>query len=247
MNLTSNDVGRENGLSGQAVQILTAIARQTRTRGAGTPAEVVEPVDFAQIAAHLLTAVAANVGGVEELLAGRPESWEADLVRQLVNGTSAGPLVPWRTDPVRLYVDPEEVFTDFGILELYEQELDQAVDRTYDGGPEERAAAEAVVAALPHLWEQDKAAYTEAYRVTAQRYLTGQGATCGVEIVTAAPQGWDELAERIHDYARQHAALPMTGTAPDWSGGTPGEALRRAGLTYTARAAAPGRPATSTA
>lgn len=66
---------------GQAIAVLTALARQTRVRGEGTPAAVVEPVDFADIAAQVLNAVAANLGSVEELLAGRSGSWEADLVR----------------------------------------------------------------------------------------------------------------------------------------------------------------------
>src|SRR5262249_21237478 len=37
--------------------------------------------------AHALATAAARLGGIEELLAGRPGSWEADLVRQLVAGT----------------------------------------------------------------------------------------------------------------------------------------------------------------
>ena len=70
-----------------AIAALTAAARGTPTIGAGTPYEHTEPIDFAAIACHVLTAVAANVGGVEELLAGRPGSWEADYVRQIVHST----------------------------------------------------------------------------------------------------------------------------------------------------------------
>ncbi len=40
----------------------------------------------------------------------------------------------------------------------------------------------------------------------------------------------------MHEYARIHAPLPMTGDAPDYSEGTPADALRRTGLTYTERA-----------
>lgn len=65
-----------------AARTLTDLARQSRMRGGQQ-----EPVDFAEKAAAVLTSVAANVGGVEQLLAGRPGSWEADLIRQLVNGT----------------------------------------------------------------------------------------------------------------------------------------------------------------
>jgi hypothetical protein len=42
--------------------------------------------DFAELAATL-SAVAAELGSTDALTAGRPGSWEAELVRQLVNGT----------------------------------------------------------------------------------------------------------------------------------------------------------------
>jgi len=50
------------------------------------------------------------------------------------------------------------------------------------------------------------------------------------------PYRWDELAERVQEYARTHTPLPMTGTVPDWSPGATVAALREAGLTYTQRA-----------
>lgn len=238
----------KDALTGQAIEVLTALARQTRVRGAGTPSEVTEPVDFADIVAQVLTAVAANVGSVEALLAGRPGSWEADLVRRLLEGTAGedvDDLVRRRTEPVLLELDAEDPFYDFGLTDLFSRERDQAVERADadDLTDERRAAAGELVAAIERLWEQDIAAYTAAYQATAQRYLTEQGATCGVETVAAPPAGiparWDELAERLHEYARQHTPLPATGSVPDWSDGTPADALRRAGLTYTARAESP--------
>lgn len=96
-------------LIGDAIAALTAAARGTRTIGAGTPYEHTEPVDFGEIACQVLTAVAANVGGVEELLAGRPGSWEADYVRQIVHSTAGDrpeDLAPWRTEPDHPESDP---------------------------------------------------------------------------------------------------------------------------------------------
>lgn len=236
----------DNDPAAAAVQVLTALARQTRVRGAGTAAETTEPIDFAEVAAHLLAAVAANIGSVEQLLEGRPDSWEADLVRQLVEHTAGGDLVRWRTDPLRLNLDVESVFLDFGISDLYEEELDKAVDRTFEGSDDEREAAENMAAEITRLWTQDKQAYVEAYRATAQRYLTELGATCGLEIViepaepTQGPGWWGSLAEQVHEHALKHTLLPQTGAAPDWTQGTPGAALRRAvaPVTYSARAAA---------
>lgn len=58
----------------EAIAALTAAARQTRVRGGGTEHATVEPVDFGEIACHVITTVAANVGGIDEMLAGRPGS-----------------------------------------------------------------------------------------------------------------------------------------------------------------------------
>jgi hypothetical protein len=236
----------QDALVAQAIEVLTALARQTRVRGRGTEAEATEPIDFADLAAQILTTVAANLGSVEALLAGRPGSWEADLVRKIVNGTAGedGELMRWRTEPVRLHFSAEDMFLDFGIEDLFDQERDQAFERADAEGltDEQREAADERAAAIERLWESDQAAYAEAYRATAQGYLTERGATCGVELAARLAPGtavaWDGVADEIEEHARVHTALPMTGSAPDWSEGTPADALRRAGLTYTARAEA---------
>ena len=83
-----------------AISASAAAARGTRSIGAGTPHEHSEPVDFAEIACHVLTAVAANIGGVQRLLSGRPGSWEADYARQIVlsiAGDSVEDLLRWRS------------------------------------------------------------------------------------------------------------------------------------------------------
>ena len=88
-----------------AIAALTEAARGARTVGAGTQHERSVPVDFGEIACHVLTAVAANVGGVERLLSGRPGSWEADYVRQIVLSTAgegSQELLRWRTEVPRL-------------------------------------------------------------------------------------------------------------------------------------------------
>ena len=54
---------------GEAIAALTEAALGTRTIGAGGPHEHRERVDFGEIACHVLTAVAANVGGEADLVA----------------------------------------------------------------------------------------------------------------------------------------------------------------------------------
>ena len=285
----------------QAITALTDAARQRRVIGAGTPSEHTEPNDFAGIACHVLTAVAANIGSVDELLAGRSGSWEADLIRQVVEGTAGTDdrdLLAWRTEPVRLALDVEAVFEDFGLYQLYDdaaEELGRRVDAAADalweavataeerdrlaalqadmpelGGPEwdsdrdrvtamyeeaaeiikavEARAAESfhpseaalakarrVAEAVEARWEQDQADYAEAYKETVGRLLAERGLSVGVEVAVNqaldVPE-WDELADELEEAARSATPLPMSGTAPDWSDGTPADALRRAGLTY---------------
>ena len=81
----------------------------------------------------VITAVAANVGGVEVLLSGRPGSWEADYVRQIVQSTAGDDdteLLRYRTEPVRIEFDAEEAFDDFGLTGLYERDVDELATRS---------------------------------------------------------------------------------------------------------------------
>ena len=115
-----------------AVAALTAAARDCRTVGAHTPDEHTEPVDFGEIACHVLTAAAANVGGVETLLSRRPGSWESHHVRQIVlstAGDSIEGLLRWRTKPLRLSLDTESELADLGLEQQYEDAADAAARR----------------------------------------------------------------------------------------------------------------------
>lgn len=63
------------------------------------------PVDFADFLASALASVAANVGSLDRLIAGRPGSWESAILTQLVSGSvghdpSIEELARWRTEPV---------------------------------------------------------------------------------------------------------------------------------------------------
>lgn len=233
----------------QAITVLTAAARQTRTTMGGQ----VEPDDFAAFLAQVVTAVAANVGGIEALLAGRPGSWEADLVRRLVQGAAGDDLLHlmrWRTDPIRVVLDLDEVLGQ--ILGLDGMELDELVAVENDAGelPDEDEAgydrAMALAEAIERVWRQDKTAYAQAYTATVRQLVAdryGPNLTVEVTVVDATTanqptQPWDEFGEWLREEAIRHTPLPMTGTPPDWTNGDPVAALRAAGLTYTARAQA---------
>ena len=59
----------------------------TQEARAAILAAVREQHDFGGWLAGVLSSAAAELGASDSLIAGRPGSWEADLVRQLVKGT----------------------------------------------------------------------------------------------------------------------------------------------------------------
>lgn len=77
---------------------------------------------------------------------------------------------------------------------------------------------------------------------TVRQVLTERGIEVGVEVIRSpdfqpVAQAWDDpLVDELHTAARERTPLPATGQAPDWSSGTPADALRATGRTYTDRA-----------
>lgn len=104
-----------------AVRALTEAARLTRpvlertgTEGAWTwtPGPRQERVDWAEFVANAVTAAAANVGGVDVALAGRPGSWESDKVGDLITSTAGyelADLLRYRTEPIRVVLHVDEL------------------------------------------------------------------------------------------------------------------------------------------
>ena len=80
------------------------------------------PIDWAEFVTHALAGAAANIGGTEQILAGRPGSWEAERVRQTLQSTVGADdehLLQHRTEPV--------------VIDLWvESILDRTNDTTYD-------------------------------------------------------------------------------------------------------------------
>ena len=229
-----------------AVAALTAAALATYPTPDGP-----ERHDFGAIACQVLTTVAANLGGIAALLAGRPGSWEADSVRQIVHAsTPEDQLLGWRTEPVRLRLNPADVLAELGVAALYEQARDQISDRYFRDclTDDQVDAIDKQVDALDALWEADLAAYTTAYPDLVRAAAAELGITVPVEVDVinddrGDPEWWDTLAERLHATARAATPLPTSGLAPrDYptDRGRPGEVDRVAGRTYLARLAEQG-------
>ncbi|OBB06439.1 hypothetical protein A5731_16590 [Mycolicibacterium conceptionense] len=106
-----------------AVRVLTEAARLTnqpvrqKADGSWEPDLDADgiPIDWAAFVTTALAGAAANIGGIDAILAGRPGSWEADVVRDALNaavGHDEWDLWRHRTEPVNVVVHPERILFD---------------------------------------------------------------------------------------------------------------------------------------
>jgi hypothetical protein len=97
---------------------VTAVTRAIRAINAGQRGG-----DGGEFVTHLLATVAANLGSSEAVTAGRPGSWEAaglgDLLRSTV-GYDDEYLLTYRTEPIEIVVNSVYELDDLGMFEIYE-------------------------------------------------------------------------------------------------------------------------------
>ena len=118
----------------EAVAALTRAGRRTWTSIGPDGRTVTHPADWAEFVTLALSGAAANLGGIEVALRGRPGSWEADGVRSLLTSTVGHDeeyLLEHRTEPlvVELYV--EEILADLGVTDAYDSSVSE-LSRRYD-------------------------------------------------------------------------------------------------------------------
>lgn len=152
----------EAGLYTDAVTMLTQAATRRDSHGG--------PRDFADFLAHVLAATAANVGGPDQLLAGRPGSWEASYVDGLIRGTMGSQPEDWcwyRTQPVVVPLNVAELIEDEvlhpGLMGL--GEALETFDRDFDP-----IAGDPDTDAWDHGLHMITTRYTEQYQLYAQRF-----------------------------------------------------------------------------
>lgn len=100
-----------------AVRVMTEAARMTWWRADGPGDRVVVRSDWAEFVALALAGAVAHAGGIENVLAGRPWSWEADHVRQLLFSTvgqEEQQLPDHRTEPIVVDVFGDEISRSSG-------------------------------------------------------------------------------------------------------------------------------------
>lgn len=116
-----------------AVRVMTEAARLTWSRTDGDGGGVAVHIDWAEFVTLALAGAAANAGGIENVLAGRPGSWEADHVRQLLISTvglDEQQLPDHRTEPVVVEVFVDEIMVDLGMWKVYD-DAQQELTRRY--------------------------------------------------------------------------------------------------------------------
>jgi hypothetical protein len=200
---------------GATVRVLTTAVRLRHPRSG--------ELDFAGFLASALGAVAGNVGSADRIVAGRPGSWEADLVHRLVGGTvgydqDAEVLARYRTEPVVVPLNVHQLMLDDvaartrGIDTPYEQEIYaifEPLEGISDGGYDALLVkAQAEEAAAKAWWAASYAAYAEEFAAAvAQEAARIEGLQVPVTVRAntaldgARPDGlYDDSAENPDEY-----------------------------------------------
>ena len=220
----------------QAIDVLTRAVRLTRPAPAGAMGA---PEDFAGFLAEVLAAVAANVGATRLVTAGRPGSWEAELVHQLIAGTVGHDdeyLLSHRTEPVRVTLNVAHLVDELGSTgEPPVQPIDEALDAIWIAAEGAAiAAAEPTDDEAEAAWQAIEAAeadltarYRTAYTTYAQAFTaavteaakTIDGLTVPVEVITEAdPEGWSSEIDNPTDVDGDPLVWQLWSTAFDQVG-----------------------------
>lgn len=212
-----------------SVRVLTEAARRTRTIGAGADNEHTEPADFAEFVTLAVAGAAANLGSIEQILAGRPGSWEADSVRQMLISTVGDDehyLLEHRTEPLTITVNVEDLLNDLGYLELYDDadaeitRRDSAISEPtvpVDDAPEHRAVWDRYEAAndeIAALYDQvaalrtaDTTTYGQAFEATVLRAAADLYPNLRVPVQVAVELQWQNSLGSGEDFTGPAAVL----------------------------------------
>jgi hypothetical protein len=182
-----------------AVRVLTEAARRSVAWTDRDGHDHQQQADFAEFVTHAVAGAAANIGGIEFALAGRPGSWEADKVRDMLHSTvghDEAYLLEHRTEPVVVRVHVDDILNELGVWQLYDEahaeldrryeavgtpevggiagtpEVEDAIARLEPATPEQEAACEAIDALRDRLTVQrlrEWADYGEAFKANVLR------------------------------------------------------------------------------
>lgn len=192
-----------------AIEVLTEAARLTnqpiRQNASGDwepdPGADPLPIDWAEFVTRALAGAAANVGGTEAILAGRPGSWEAAKVRDVLESTVGVDdefLLEHRTEPVTvdLWVDNILLDLDDPTFDQYEAAFADLDDRE-EAAESDEVAVDRIAklrAALDVQQEREQDAYATALESAIREHLEQLGLTVPINVtIRCGPAGVDEL------------------------------------------------------
>lgn len=191
-----------------AIRALTSIAASEDSEGR---------TSFGDDLSGILTAVAANLGGAEQLVSGE----RSEHIHALLLATSIKALAPHRTDPVRIRVSPGAVLHEVGWSELYD--TSHRALQGLDGFPQPSPLEpiDETLRNLQALRARDELEWFTAFTSTAEEIARSLGATAPVEVTRRdedaerGPDQTDELEDFIISRAVGATPLPGSGMSPD--------------------------------
>lgn len=204
----------------------------------------------AAIVGRVVTALAANLGSIEDLVGGEGSGpAEGPLIRELVERTLAGAaLHTFRTAPVNIVVPLDLLLDDLGLQELLQDDLMaiEAEQKAPGVSAEAAGVLEAEKDAVLARSEADDIEWIAAFTETAREVALEWGVSAPVEIyldgagnVVPAWVKVDDLGRRLHAHARLHTPLPGSGIPlKNYFAFATAATERIAGRTYRARASA---------
>lgn len=231
-----------------AVAVLTEAARLTWTGADGDGQSLTVTSDWAEFVTLALAGAAANVGGIEEALAGRPGSWEADHVRNLLTSTvgeDEQQLLDHRTEPVVVDVFVDEIMVDLGMWKAYDDAQQELTRRYADcttattaespGLPSPTVEREQRLDELTELEEHlerqrlrdwtdyGKALKTQIEAAATRRQLSRVPVVVNVDVETfrVAPEPTGALQDQLLQEALMNTPLPGTTLPPRTSPDSP--------------------------
>ena len=217
---SDHDESASRPARGAFIQAVRALTRAALRR------DHLEPCDFADFLAQVLAATAANVGGPDRLLAGRPGSWETDALACLLNGTMGDEPDRWlsyRTEPLVVPLNVAELVESGdwhpGLLGL--DDATAAADHKQDSGVTDNVAT-------PGDADIDEVTtrYTSEYRRYADRFAKAvQDAAAQIHhltvevVITADPDPlsawWSDLTVHNPDSSLDGLIVQLWNAAHD--------------------------------
>jgi hypothetical protein len=226
----TNGTGSREQLLTDAVRLLTEAARSTG--------------DFAEFVTLAVAGAAANIGSTDALLAGRPGSWEAHYVREMLTaavGYDEQYLMEHRTEPLVVRAHVDDILHDLGLWALYDEahdelnrsesaicarhDIDEPIE---DYDPDDYTALDELEQLRNRLDAQRKAdwiSYGNAFRDNVHRAAAQLFPTLPVPVeviveldwqndLGPAGEDWDGPVWRVWEAARLDTPLPGSGIPP---------------------------------